>query len=161
MYIPDFTGDYLPIIDLSVKLDESWNLLTKYIYPYYTEIDGINYEGTYRHTINGNYVSTDSTGIENKAYLSQFYSNKYDSKLDFSIPRKNYNTDGSYYWDTLRYNKLLKYVEWYRVVKGIGFTHIKREPYSMNVTTSPSSTISEIKTFNGKESILLRFGKVK
>jgi hypothetical protein len=29
----------------------------------------------------------------------------------------------------------------------------------MNVTTSPSSTISEIKTFNGKESVLLRFGK--
>lgn len=161
LFTPNFAGDYLPIIKYDLRVDESWNLLNKVIYDYPVNIDRKEYKGIYMYTINGTYVAQDSINLGNSLYLSKIFSNKYDSKLEFKIGRKNYNPNGSYYYDTLNYYQLHKYNEWYRVAEGIGFTQLKRDAHRMNYTTEPSSTITGSESYNGWESVLLRWGKAK
>ena len=155
--IPALKNTWFPVADFVMEMNGTWNVFKRQMSGYPYSFEGGLYPATWFHTINGEYDYSDTADINGKDFLTKRYSNKYDSKLDFSYPRKNIKPDGKFYYDTLKVTQLLKYFEKYQFAEGIGIYKMYREPHSIVISTEPSSTFSNTQYVNGVEMILKRY----
>ena len=155
--IPHLTNHWFPIIDYNVKKDYSWNIYNTAINNYPYELNDTVYLPTYQHTYNGTFVSDDSLTFNGTKFPSKKYYNKYDSRLTFQIKKRIEDGNGNYHYDSLDYTRTLKYFDYYHLAEGIGFFKIERKPYTLYISTSPSSTYNSSENFNGFVSELKRY----
>lgn len=155
--VKGFSRRWLPLINLNMKYDETWNIFNNQIYDYIEELNGQEYKGTYYITDNGRLVSIDSILFNDNLFFSKYFNHKYDSRLQFLIFDKRYIDENTYIIDTFVYNKIYQYTEEYRLLQGVGLSHLRKNPHRLIIFTNPSSTISYSQDFLGWERILLRY----
>ncbi len=152
---------WFTIANKNVKPEEYWNIHNGLLVNFPYELNDTIFNSTYQYTINGRLEYQDSIQLEGIKRFRKNFFHKFDSRLFFDILEKKYNQDGSYYYDTLKYSKYLKYYDYYWFAENVGCLRYKRPPYDEEVITEPSSSLTKIETRNGRESVLIRHNVTK
>ena len=151
--IPGLKSTWFPIANFKTLMNGTWNIYKKLIINYIFIDENSEYISNYWHTINGEFIYVDYLDFEGGKYLTKSFINKYDSKLEYRRMIRLSETS----YDTVLVTRLLKYYDKYQFVEGIGLFKMQRDSYTINTTTSPSSTFGNVEYVKGFESLLKKF----